>query len=294
MKVAVTGASGLIGTALVAALRSDGHDVVRLVRRAPVAADEAGWDPAAGAVDLDAIAGCDGVVHLAGAGVGDHRWTAAYKEKIRRSRVDGTGTIARAVGRLDPAPRVLVSASAVGYYGDTGDLPVDETAPRGNGFLADVVEGWERAADPARDAGIRVVHPRSGLVVAREGGAWARMLPLFRLGLGGRLGSGTQYWSFISLADEVRALRFLLDGALEGPVNLTAPSPATNAEVTRAMGRALHRPTALPVPAFALRTVLGEFSSEVLGSIRVLPTALTEAGFQWQHPDIAAAAATLV
>ncbi len=293
MKIAVTGASGLIGSALVPALRSEGHDVLRLVRRTADAPDEVTWDPSRGTVDAERLAGTDAVVHLAGAGVGDHRWTEAYKREILDSRVDGTSTIAHAVAALDPKPAVLLSASAIGYYGDTGDRLVDESASRGEGFLAVVVEAWEGAAEAARAAGIRVVHPRSGLVMARGGGAWARMLPLFRLGVGGRLGGGHQYWSFITLDDEVRALTFLLTADVSGPVNLTAPTPATNAEVTAAMGSALHRPTVLPVPAFALKAVLGEFSSEVLGSARVLPRVLQAAGFEFRHADIRTAAATL-
>jgi uncharacterized protein (TIGR01777 family) len=293
LRVAVTGASGLIGPALVAHLRGLGHEVLRLVRHPAGAPDEVTWDPAAGTVDLGRLAGTQAVVHLAGAGVGDHRWTAAYRTVILDSRVQGTGTIARAVAALDPAPAVLVSASAIGYYGDTGDRVVDETAPRGAGFLAEVVEAWEAAAEPARVAGVRVVHPRSGLVMARSGGAWARMLPLFRLGLGGRLGNGRQYWSYITLEDEVRALTHLLDSQLAGPVNLTAPNPATNAEITKAMGVALHRPALLPVPAIALKTVLGEFSSEVLGSIRVRPTRLVADGFVFRHPDLVSAVATV-
>lgn len=293
MKIAVTGASGLIGSALVPALRSEGHDVLRLVRRTADAPDEVTWDPSRGTVDAERLAGTDAVVHLAGAGVGDHRWTEAYKREILDSRVDGTSTIAHAVAALDPKPAVLLSASAIGYYGDTGDRLVDESASRGEGFLAGVVEAWEGAAEAARAAGIRVVHPRSGLVMARGGGAWARMLPLFRLGVGGRLGGGHQYWSFITLDDEVRALTFLLTADVSGPVNLTAPTPATNAEVTAAMGSALHRPTVLPVPAFALKAVLGEFSSEVLGSARVLPRVLQAAGFEFRHADIRTAAATL-
>jgi uncharacterized protein (TIGR01777 family) len=293
LRVAVTGASGLIGPALVAHLRGLGHEVLRLVRHPAGAPDEVTWDPAAGTVDLGRLAGTQAVVHLAGAGVGDHRWTAAYRTVILDSRVRGTGTIARAVAELDPAPAVLVSASAIGFYGDTGDRVVDETAPRGAGFLAEVVEAWEAAAEPARVAGVRVVHPRSGLVMARSGGAWARMLPLFRLGLGGRLGNGRQYWSYITLEDEVRALTHLLDSQLAGPANLTAPNPATNAEITKAMGVALHRPTLLPVPAIALKTVLGEFSSEVLGSIRVRPTRLVADGFVFRHPDLLSAVATV-
>ena len=290
MSVAVTGASGLIGTALVPHLRSVGHEVVRLVRRPASAPDEIWWDPAQGVVDLDRLAGTDGVVHLAGAGVGDHRWTDAYKREILDSRTQGTRTIARAMASLDPRPRVLVSASAIGWYGDTGDRAVDETAPAGTGFLADVVRAWEASAEPAVSAGIRVVHPRTGLVVASSGGAWARMFPLFRLGLGGKLGSGRQYWSWISLRDEVCALQFLLEQEhLTGPVNLTGPAPATKAEVTAVMGSVLGRPTILPAPAFALKAVLGEFSTEVLGSARVLPTVLGNAGFRFQDPTVESA-----
>ena len=294
MKVAVTGASGLIGTALVADLVADGHEVLRLVRRSPTSPHEAQWDPTAGTVDEDALAGTQAIVHLAGAGIGDRRWTDARKTEILRSRVEGTGTVARAVARMDPQPEVLVSASAIGYYGDTGGRPVDEEAPKGSGFASDVAQAWEQAAEPARAAGVRVVHPRSGLVMARTGGAWGRMLPLFRFGLGGPLGGGGQYWSYITLADEVGGLMFLLEhGEVSGPVNLTAPVPATNAEITAALGHALHRPALLPVPAFALRAMLGEFSSEVLASIRVVPAKLAAASFTWQHPDLGSAVATL-
>ena len=286
MKVAVTGASGLIGSALVVRLRRDGHKVLRLVRRVATAPDEVRWDPDEGYVDLAALDGTDAVVHLAGAGVGDHRWTAAYKETIRESRVRGTDTIARAATRLDRRPEVLISGSAMGFYGDTGDREVDESAPAGSGFLSEVVRAWEAAADPAREAGIRVAHPRSGLVLAGHGGAWGRLWPLFRFGLGGRQGSGRQWWSFISLRDEVAALAFLIESDLAGPVNLTAPNPVTNAEVTKAMGRAMHRPTPFPVPAKVLQLALGEFSSEILSSSRVLPGRLLESGFQFQDPTI--------
>lgn len=285
MRVAVTGASGLIGGALVPHLRGAGHEVLRVVRRPATAPDELTWDPPTGYVDRSRLEGVDAVVHLAGAGVGDHRWTEEYKATIRDSRVQGTHAIATALADLDRRPSVLVSGSAIGFYGDTEDRAVDESAPVGSGFLADVVVAWEAAADPARTVGIRVVHPRSGLVVAGRGGAWGRLWPLFRLGVGGRLGSGRQWWSFISLRDEVAALTYLLDH-LEGPVNLTAPEPATNAEVTAAMGRALRRPTVLPVPAKALELVLGEFSSEVLGSARVLPRRLIDAGFPFQDQSI--------
>ncbi|OKK19298.1 epimerase [Streptomyces sp. CB00455] len=287
MRIAVTGSTGLIGSALVRSLRADGHEVVRLVRRAPAAADEARWDPARGYVDPDGLAGCDAVVHLAGAGVGDHRWTAAYKKEIRDSRVLGTTAIALALAALDAPPAVLVSGSAVGYYGDTGDRAVDEDSPAGNGFLSSVCVEWEAAAAPARAAGIRTAFARTGLVVAREGGAWGRLFPVFRAGIGGRLGNGRQYWPFISLHDEVAALRHIIDTpALSGPVNLTAPQPLTNRQVTGAMARVLHRPAVLPVPAVVLRVALGEFAQDVLGSQRVVPGRLLESGFAFRHPGI--------
>ena len=286
MRVAITGASGLIGSALVTHLRDHGHEVLRLVRRVAAGPDEVRWVPDEGYVDRDRLDGVDAIVHLAGAGVGDRRWTESYKATIYDSRVNGTLAIARAAAALEHRPGVLVSASAIGYYGDTGDREVDESDPAGSGFLSDVVRDWEAAADPAREAGIRVVHPRSGLVVAGHGGAWARLWPLFRLGVGGRLGSGRQWWSYISLRDEVRALTHLLAFDVAGPVNLTAPQAATNAEVTDAMGRLLHRPTVLPVPAKALELALGEFSSEILHSARVLPTRLQKSGFQFEDPTI--------
>ena len=287
MKVVVSGSTGLIGSALVASLVGDGHSVVRLVRRAPDRADEARWDPQGGTIDVSALLGADAVVHLAGVGVGDHRWTEAHKQAIRESRVSGTTLIAETIAGLDRPPRVLISASAIGFYGETGDRVVTEADPSGSGFLAGVVRDWEQSAEPARAAGIRVVHPRTGLVVAGRGGAWGRMFPLFRFGLGGRIGSGKQYWSFISLRDEIAALRLLIDSAdLSGPVNLTAPTAATNAEVTEAMGRLMRRPTFFAVPEFAIKTVLGEFSSEVLTSARVAPAVLESTGFTWQDPTI--------
>ena len=287
MRIAVTGASGLIGSALTASLAADGHEVVALVRRAPRGPGEARWDPAAGTVDPAGLAGCEAVVHLAGAPVGARRWTEQRKKLLRDSRVRGTDTIARAVAALDPAPRVLVSGSAIGFYGDTGDTAVDEDGPAGEGFLADLVQAWEAAADPAREAGVRTVHARTGLVVAGHGGAWGPLFPLFRAGIGGRLGNGRQFWSFISLADEVAALRYAVDTpALSGPVNLTAPEPLRNSEITAAMGRVLHRPAVLPVPGFALRAVLGEFAGDVLGSQRVRPRRLLDAGFSFAHPEI--------
>ncbi len=287
MKVAVTGSTGLIGTALVQSLTDDGHDVVRLVRRPTESDDEAEWDPIGGSVDVDALVGVDAVAHFAGAGVGDKRWSAAYKRTIRDSRVLGTRTLSRAIAGLDPRPKVLVSGSAIGYYGDTEGQVVDESAPGGDGFLANVVRDWENAASPAVDAGIRVVHPRTGLIVAASGGAWGRMWPLFQAGIGGSLGKGDQYWSFVSLRDDIRVLRRMLDDeTLSGPYNVTAPEPATNAQVTKAMGQLMHRPTFAKVPSFVLKTVLGEMSTEVLGSIRAVPARLIEAGFSFTDPTI--------
>lgn len=286
-RIAVTGSTGLIGTALVRSLRVDGHDVVRLVRRPARAGDEVEWDPKRGYVDGAGLVGCDAVVHLAGAGVGDHRWTEAYKQEIRDSRVLGTEAIAQAVASLDVPPKVLLSGSAIGYYGDTGDRAVDESAPPGEGFLPSVCVEWESAAAPAEEAGVRTVFARTGLVVGREGGAWGRLFPLFRAGLGGRLGNGHQYWSFIALHDHIAALRHILDTpSLSGPVNLTGPAPVTNGEVTAAMGRVLRRPTLFAVPAPALRIALGDFAEDVLGSQRVLPRELLESGFSFAFPGI--------
>ncbi|MYV51970.1 TIGR01777 family oxidoreductase [Streptomyces sp. SID3212] len=287
MRIAVTGSTGLIGTALVSSLRADGHEVVRLVRRPSRTGDEVEWDPVRQYVDTAGLHGCEAVVHLAGAGIGDHRWTDAYKKELRDSRVLGTAAIAEAVASLEVPPRVLVSGSAVGFYGDTGDRAVDESAPPGEGFLPSLCVEWEEAASAAEEAGIRTVFARSGLVVSPKGGAWGRLFPLFRAGLGGRLGSGNQYWSFIALHDHVAALRHLIDTeSLEGPVNLTAPSPATNREVTAAMGAALGRPTLFPVPEVVLRAALGELSSDILTSQRVVPARLSESGFTFAFPTV--------
>ncbi|MFI1176088.1 TIGR01777 family oxidoreductase [Streptomyces melanogenes] len=287
MRIAITGSTGLIGTALAQSLRADGHDLVKLVRRPARAGDEVEWDPKRQYVDVAGLAGCEAVVHLAGAGVGDHRWTAAYKKEIRDSRVLGTAALAEALASLDVPPKVLLCGTAIGYYGDTGTRAVDEAAPPGDGFLAGVCVEWEEAAAPAAEAGIRTVFARTGLVVARGGGAWGRLFPLFRAGLGGRLGSGRQYWSFISQHDHTAALRHLLDSPeLSGPVNLTAPEPVTNREVTAAMARVLHRPALLPVPAPAIRVALGEFATDVLGSQRVVPRRLLDSGFRFAFPGI--------
>lgn len=291
MRIAITGASGLIGSSLGASLAGDGHEVLSLVRRPESGTHEISWDPATGHLDADSLRGVDAVVHLAGLGVGDRRWNDAHKRAVLHSRVAGTSTIARAAA--EAGVPVLISGSAIGFYGDTGETAVDESTGRGTGFLADVVDSWERAAQPAVDAGVRVAFIRTGLVAARSGGAFGKMLPLFRLGLGGQLGDGNQYWSAISLHDEVRAIRFLIENQLHGVFNLTAPVPVTNREFTRALGLALHRPTFLAVPAFALRLAVGEFAGEILGSQRVLPKRLLESGFTFDHPDAEAITATL-
>ncbi|MER6676900.1 TIGR01777 family oxidoreductase [Streptomyces sp. NPDC000983] len=286
-RIAVAGASGLIGGALVRSLTGDGHEVVRLVRRAPRGPDEVRWDPEARSVDAAGLAGCDAVVNLAGAGVGSRRWTDAYKKRIRDSRVLGTAALAETMAALDEPPRVFVSGSAIGYYGETGDRIVDEDAPPGEGFLPELCVEWEGAADPARQAGVRTVFVRTGLVVSRDGGAWQRLIPLFKAGLGGRMGDGRQYWSYVSLHDEVTAIRYLLaTEGLSGPFNVTAPQPLTNREITAAMGRVLGRPTPFPVPSAALKAVLGEMAQDVLGSQRVVPRRLSESGFTFEFPDI--------
>jgi uncharacterized protein (TIGR01777 family) len=288
MRFAITGSSGLIGSALVRSLLADGHEVVRLVRRevrpGPRAdgSTESGWDPSRQWVDTAGLAGVEAVVHLAGAGVGDRRWTESYKREIRDSRVLGTSALAAACAQLETPPRVLVSASEVGWYGQTGDREIDELSPPGRDFLARVCVEWEESAAPAAEAGVRVVHPRTGLVVSERGGAFGRLFPLFKAGLGGRLGDGRQYWSWISLRDEIAALRFLVENeAMEGPVNLTGPAPVTNGELTKALGRVLGRPTLFAVPGPALKLALGEMAVEVIGSHRVLPRRLAEAGFRF-------------
>lgn len=288
-KIAVTGASGLVGTALVRRLRERGYEVLRLVRRAPSAPDEVRWNPADGTIDAAGLAGIAGAVHLAGDNVASGRWTEPKKASIRDSRVDGTTVLSRALAELEPRPTVLVSASAIGYYGSTGAAPVDEKSPLGEGFLASVCEAWEAAAQPARDAGIRVVHPRIGIVLAANDGALAKMKTPFSLGVGGRIGDGRQYMSWISLDDVVEALLFALEREdVVGPVNLTAPHPVTNAEFTRALGHVLKRPTILPVPKFALRLGAGsEMADEMLlGGSNVIPRALETHGFRWKHENL--------
>ena len=292
-RVAITGASGLIGSALSAYLSARGDEVTHLVRRESRAPHEVSWDPASRRLAPGDLSGLTAVVHLAGAGVGDHRWTPAYKQEILASRVNGTSTIATALAELGE-PNALVSGSAAGAYGDRGDEVLTEDSETGHGFLADVVREWEAATAPARDAGLRVANARTGLVLTPDGGAMRRVLPLARFGLAGPLGNGRQYWSWITLHDEVRALAHLIDQDLAGPVNLVSPQPLHQAEVMKALGAQLGRPAVLPAPALALKLALGEFAGDILGSARILPSALTASGFVFSHDTIQGAMAWLV
>jgi uncharacterized protein (TIGR01777 family) len=288
MDIAITGSTGLIGTALVDSLEGT-HRVLRLVRPDSVGADgdTAAWDPAAGTIDRAALEGIDAVVHLAGVGIADSRWTDEQKRRILTSRTEGTGLLARTLAALDRPPSVLLSGSAIGYYGDHGDEVIDETASSGDDFPAEVCRRWEAAAQPAVDAGIRVAFLRTGIVQSTRGGALAKQLPFFRLGLGGRAGSGRQYVSWITLHDEVRAIEHLLAAEVSGPVNLVAPEPVTNAEYTKALGRAVHRPTTI-LPMFGPRLLYGRelADSLLLTSQRCVPAALTGSGFTFDHPEI--------
>lgn len=289
-RIAITGASGLIGTALVGHLKSEGHTVQRLVRRPTVAPDEIQWDPKTGYVDIEALRGVDAVIHLAGVGVGDKRWTKKYKAEILNSRLLGTTAIARAVSEVKP--QVFISASAIGWYGESGNRAVIESDRVGDDFLAAVCREWEAAADLAHE--VRTVKLRTGLVLDPTGGALGKMLPLFRLGLGGKLGNGKQWWSWITLHDVIRAITFLLEHNISGPVNLTSPNPVTNQEFTSALARAMHRPALFPAPAIGLKIALGGFSSEILGSKKVIPQELTNAGFTWDYPHITNALTALI
>ena len=289
-RIAITGASGLIGSALVGHLKSEGHTVQRLVRRLPVSPDEIQWEPKTGYVDIEPMRGVDAVIHLAGAGVEKKRWTKKYKSEILNSRLLGTTTIASAVAEVKP--QVFISASAIGWYGDSGNRAVVETDRVGDDFLAAVCREWESAADLAAD--VRTVKIRTGLVLDPTGGALGRMLPLFKFGLGGKIGSGKQWWSWITLHDVIRAIDFALSHDISGPVNLTSPNPATNQEFTSALARALHRPAVFPVPAIALKIALAGFSSEILGSKKVLPQVLIDAGFTWDYPHINVALEALI
>lgn len=302
--IAVTGASGLIGRTLVDSLTAANHQVYRLVRTSGVTRPAVGrndipggnrtdgvremsWDPATGVVDFGALEGIDAVVHLAGEPIGDARWTAETKRRIRDSRVTGTTVLAEALAQLDAPPRVFVSGSAVGFYGNAGARPLTEDAPVGDDFLAHVCRDWEAASAPAARVGIRVVHPRTGVVIARSGPLMDKVRLPFRLGLGGRIGDGNQYVPWISLTDHVRALRHLIDHELEGPVNLVGPHAVTNRELTTALGRAMRRPTVLPIPVLAIRMLYGEMGvSLATASQNVVPAKLIDTGFSYEHPDL--------
>jgi uncharacterized protein (TIGR01777 family) len=293
MRVAVAGGSGLIGSALVPALREAGHDVARLVRREPESVDEASWDPEAGAIDEGALEGVGAIVNLAGANIGQ-RWTPETQREIRASRVNGTRLLAEVVARLEPRP-ALILASAVGVYGQRGDEELTEESSPGEGFLADVVREWEAAADPARAAGARVVHFRQGIVLSKDGGALERMLLPFRVGVGGRVGSGSQWWSWVALDDVVTAYVHALAHPLDGVYNLVAPGVVRNRDFVDALGRALHRPTVFPLPGFAVKLAFGEMGEQMLlGGQRVLPERLVAAGFPFAYPEIEAAFAHVV
>ena len=289
-KIAVTGASGLIGSALCAQLKSDGHQVIKLVRRPARLNDEVSWDPQRGEINLDLLEGVDAVFHLAGAGVGDKRWSASYRSEILNSRLLGTTTIANACEQLQP--EVFISASAIGYYGETGNRSVTEVDRGGEDFLSIVCREWESVANLAPS--VRTIKLRTGLVLDPTGGALGRMLPLFKFGLGGKLGSGKQWWSWITLHDQIRAMIFLMNSKIEGAVNLTSPNPVTNQEFTAALARTLKRPAIFPAPAFALRAVLGGFSTEVLGSKKVIPKVLMDNDFVFDYPHVLAALTALV
>ena len=294
MRIAVSGASGLIGTALTAELAAAGDDVVRLVRREARSGAEVSWDPSSG-LDPAALTSIEAVVHLSGAPIAAKRWTPARKAELRASRITSTRTLATAMAAAAPLPRVLICGSAIGYYGDTGDLAVDESGQAGAGFLPDLVRDWEAAAEPAAAAGVRVACIRTGVVLAAEGGMLARLLPPFKLGLGAKIGSGSQYLSWISLTDEVRAIKFALDqNDISGPVNLTAPEPITNAEFTKALAKVLGRPSLFSLPSPVLSAALGELASELLASARVVPAKLVHAGFSFRDPDIRTALTTIV
>jgi uncharacterized protein len=291
MQIAIAGASGLIGSALVPLLTSGGHQVRRIVRGAAQSSADVRWDPAAGVLDRQALVGCDAVINLAGEGIASRRWTAAQKERIRASRVESTRLLAEALVAMNPRPRVWVCASAIGFYGDRGDELLDEASPPGNDFLSDVCRQWEAATQPAADAGIRVVNSRFGVVLSPAGGALKTMLPPFRMGAGGRLGSGRQYMSWISIDDVVGAIHHALTTeSMHGPVNVVAPQPVSNREFSATLGRVLHRPTVLPVPAAVARVVFGEMADALLlSSARVYPARLLTTGYEFRYPQLEAA-----
>ena len=286
--IVITGASGLVGTKLTKAFEADGNRVLRAVRREARSDQELSWDPVKGTIDRDKLEGVDAVVHLAGAGIADRRWTESYKKTILDSRVDGTTLIAETIASLENKPRVFACASAIGFYGNRGDDELDESAKSGDGYLPEVCLQWERACQAAEQADIRTVKMRIGVVLSTDGGALQKMLTPFKLGGGGILGSGKQYFSWIELDDIVRAMQFVVaNESLSGPVNLVAPHPVTNHEFTKTLGRVLSRPTILPMPGFAARLVFGEMADALLlASTRVVPTALTDAGFTFENGEL--------
>lgn len=296
MRVAITGSHGMVGTALAASLRDDGHEVLPVVR-SQAGPGELHWDPVAGELDVAGLEGLDAVVHLAGEGIGEKRWTDEEKRRIRESRTHGTALLCEALASLDRKPSVVVGASGINLYGSRGDEVLTERSTRGEGFLADVVDAWEAAYGMAEQAGIRVAKTRSGSVLTPEGGSIGRQLPFFKLGIGGRIGSGKQWFSWISLPDEVRVMRFLLErDDLDGAFNACAPNPVTNAAFAKALGRALHRPAVLPIPSFGPKLLYGaELIDElVLASMRVEPARLLEAGFTFEHPTVDEALAAVL
>ncbi|MCU1395104.1 MAG: hypothetical protein JWM34_3532 [Ilumatobacteraceae bacterium] len=295
MQVLVTGSSGLVGGALVKKLSAQGHQVTRLVRRTP-RPGEIRWNPDQGTIETASLPPLDAVIHLAGAGIGDHRWTDEYKRTLVESRQRGTDLIATTIAGLEHKPSVLLSASAIGYYGDRGDTEVDETSAPGTGFLADLCVGWEAATAPASDAGVRVCHLRTGIVLSAHGGALKKQLPLFKLGVGGRIGSGKAWQSWITLDDEIGAIIHLLTSSHEGAVNLTAPNPVTQADFADELGRALHRPTILPIPGFGPKLLLGGelVDNLLLSGQRVLPAVLLADGYVFQQPTLVGALASVL
>ena len=295
MHIAVSGSSGLVGSALTPVLTQHGHRVTRLVRES-AGEDEVPWDPQAESFDASPLRGVDAVVHLAGEGIASSRWTEKVKQRIRDSRVQGTRVLCAGLAQMSSPPRVLVTASATGYYGDRADELLEEQSAPGEGFLADVVRDWEAAAKPAADAGIRVVNLRFGMILSSRGGALGKMLLPFKLGVGGRIGSGRQWWSWVSIDDVVRVIEYALTTeGLTGPVNTVSPQPVTNLEFTKTLGHVLHRPTVLPMPALAARLALGEMADELLlASVRVQPRRLEEAGYSFQHPALESTLAYLL
>lgn len=287
MKIIVSGSSGLVGSALVARLKQDGHEVIALVRRPP-RQGEIEWDPAAGELDAKSLEGADAVVHLAGDNIAAGRWTQRKKQRIRDSRVDGTRLLSEALAQLDSPPKVLAVASATGFYGDRGEMQLDEESAAGSGFLADVCREWEAASEAAEQKGVRVLHLRFGAVLSKQGGALGKMLPAFKMGVAGHIGNGHQYMSWIDIDDLVGAISFLLGrDDISGNINLVSPHPVSNSEFTHTLGHVLHRPAFLPLPAIAARLAFGEMAEHVLlASAKVKPSRLLAVGYQFQYPDL--------